>query len=78
MLLLQYMNCNDISYADYSSLRWIAGSKVSEHEDDFDNIPTPQEHIPGSLIIRDTSPRTDKLRPPPAGVDHGNFELCKW
>lgn len=69
------MNCGDIFSTDHSWFGSIADPQGSKYEDEFD-IPKPQEHIRGSLIIRDT--RTDKPRPPPAGVYHGNFQLCKW
>ena len=51
-------------------------SEVSLQENDFQDISKPQERIRGSLIFRDIS--SNKPRPPPTGVNNGNFQLCKW
>lgn len=67
---------SEISSTGRAPFGRIADPEVSLQENDFQDIPKPQERVQGSLIIRDM--RSNKQRPPPAGVFHGNYQLCKW
>ena len=64
-----------ISSAGRALFGRIASPEVSPQENGFLDLPKPQERIRGSLIIRDI--RSNKPRPPPAGVYNGKFQLCK-
>ena len=63
----------DISPTGHAPFGWNADSL---HENDFQDISKPQERVRGSLILCDIS--SNKPRPPPTGVNNGEFQLCKW
>ena len=67
---------SDISPTGRAPFGRIADSQISLQENDFQDIPKPQERVRGSLIIRDI--RSNKPRPPPTGLYNGKFQLCKW
>ena len=75
-----YSSKHELSHVISSAGRALFGRIASPQgwpqENDFQDIPRPQERVRGSLIIRDV--RSNKPRPPPTGVYNGKFQLCKW
>ena len=64
-----------ISFKDVSSGK-TPKNKYLKEDHDSEIGRHPQQRIQGSLKFFDI--RQTRPRPPPAGVFHGNFKMCKW